>query len=112
MSEASGEARVASKVNKTRPKLLQSVAEMEDQFGGRDNRKFRYAVMAAAAVHGGAELDLLEEVAYWATDDFWSYAGLAAVAWARAVADQRGIAFADLCARLRARASTAKHAGR
>ena len=27
MSEANGEARVASKVNKTRPKLLQSVAE-------------------------------------------------------------------------------------
>ncbi len=74
----------------------------ECRFRGRDNRKIRYAVMAAAAVHGGVEVDLLEEVAYWATDDFWSYAGLAAVAWARAVADQRGIALAELCSRLRA----------
>ncbi|HXW80395.1 MAG TPA: hypothetical protein VEJ84_12900 [Acidimicrobiales bacterium] len=58
------------------------------------------------------ELDLLEEVANWATDDFWSYAGLAAVAWARAVADQRGIALADLCTRRRERASTGKYASR
>ncbi len=79
----------------------------EGQFRGRDNRKIRYAVMAAAAVHGGVELDLLEEVAYWATDDFWSYAGLAAVAWARAVADQRNIPLTDLCTHLGARASTA-----
>jgi hypothetical protein len=83
----------------------------ECEFRGHDNRKIRYAVMAAAAVHGGVELDLLDEVAYWATDDFWSYAGLAAVAWTRAVADQRGIALVDLCTRLRARARTAKHAG-
>ena len=83
----------------------------ECQFRGRDNRKIRYVVMAAAAVHGGVELDLLEEVAYWATDDFWSYAGLAAVAWARAVADQRNIPLTNLCTHLRARASTAKHAG-
>ena len=82
----------------------------ECEFRGRDNRKIRYAVMAAAVVHGGVEVELLEEVTYWATDDFWSYAGLAAVAWVRAVADQRGIALADLCARLGARASTAKHA--
>ncbi len=83
----------------------------ECQFRGRDNRQIRYAVLAAAAVHGGVELDLLEEVAYWASDDFWTYAGLAAVAWARAVADQRNIPLTDLCTRLRARASTAKHDG-
>jgi hypothetical protein len=82
----------------------------ECKFRGRDNRKIRYAVLAVAAVHGGAEVDLLEEVAYWATDDFWSYAGLAAVAWARAVADQRGMALAELCALLRARAGTGEAA--
>jgi hypothetical protein len=65
--------------------------------------------MAAAAVNGGVELDLLEEVAYWATDDFWSYAGFATVAWTRAVADQRGMALPELCSRLRVRASA--HAG-
>jgi hypothetical protein len=83
----------------------------ECKFRGRDNHKIRYAVMAAAAVNGGVELDLLEEVAYWATDDFWSYAGFAAVAWARTVADQRGIALPELCSRLRARPSAGKHAG-
>lgn len=73
----------------------------ECQFRGRDNRKIRYAILAVAATHGGIDVDLLEEVAYWGTDDFWSYAGLAAVAWIRAVADQRGIALPELCARLR-----------
>ena len=101
-------------VSRARPVSEEGLVERylpECEFRGRDNRKIRYAVMAAAAVHGGVELDLLEEVAYWATDDFWSYAGLAAVAWARALADQRDMALADLCTRLRARASVAKHAG-
>jgi hypothetical protein len=37
---------------------------------GRDRRKLQYAVMAAAAVHGGGEPDLLDDVAWWRTDDF------------------------------------------
>ncbi len=73
----------------------------ECRFRGRDNYKIRYAVLAVAATHGGVEVDLLAEVAYWATDDFWSYAAFAAVAWIRVVADQRGIALSDLCGRLR-----------
>jgi hypothetical protein len=32
---------------------------------GRDRRKLQYAVLAAAAMHGGAESDLLDEVAWW-----------------------------------------------
>ena len=75
----------------------------ECRFRGGDNRKIRYAVMAAAATHGGVEVDLLDEVAYWETDDFWSYAGLAATAWIRATADQRGLALIDLCRQLRER---------
>ncbi len=108
------DALAAGGVSRDRPVSEEGLVERylpECEFRGRDNRKIRYAVMAAAAVQGGVELDLLEGVAYWATDDFWSYAGLAAVAWARAVADQRGMALADLCSRLRARTSTAKHAG-
>ena len=50
------------------------------------------------------EVDLLDEVVHWATDDFWSYAGLAAVAWIRAVAASRGMALYELCRRLRAQA--------
>jgi hypothetical protein len=75
----------------------------ECRFRGRDGSKLRYALLAAAATHGGVEVDLLDEVAYWGTDDFWSYAGLAAVAWARAVADQCGLPLAELCRQLRAR---------
>ena len=74
----------------------------ECDFRGRDNRKIRYAIMAAAAIHGGVEVDLLEEVAYWASDDFWSYAGLAAVAWLRAVAAARDIPLDQLCRRAQA----------
>lgn len=43
----------------------------ECAFRGRENAKFHYAVLAAAAVHGGTEPDLLDEVASWQTDDFW-----------------------------------------
>ncbi len=74
----------------------------ECRFRGRDASKFRYALLAGAATHGGVEVDLLDEVTYWGTDDFWNYAGLAAVAWARAVADQRGLPLAELCQRLQA----------
>jgi hypothetical protein len=73
----------------------------EAAFRGRQNQKIRYAVLAAAATHAGVEVDLLEEVVYWDSDDFWSYAALAAVAWIRAVADDRGLALAELVRRLR-----------
>jgi hypothetical protein len=42
--------------------------------------------MAAAAIHGGTEPDLLDEVASWQADDFWQYALYAAVACIRAAA--------------------------
>jgi hypothetical protein len=46
----------------------------ECTFGGRQKRKLQFAVLAAAALRGGAEPDLLDEVAWWQTDDFWQYA--------------------------------------
>lgn len=76
----------------------------EAAFRGRENRKIRYAVLVAAATHAGVEVDLLEEVAYWEGDDFWSYAGLAAAVWIRAVADDRGLPLPELARRLRAAA--------
>jgi len=72
----------------------------ECRFRGLDNRKVRYALMAVAATHCGVEVDLLDEVAYRETDDLWSYAGFTAVAWIRAVSDQRALAQADLCGEL------------
>ncbi len=78
----------------------------EARFRGRQHQKIRYAVLVAAATHAGVEVDLLEEVAYWDSDDFWSYAGLAAAAWIRAIADHNDLPLADLVGRLREAAGT------
>jgi hypothetical protein len=63
---------------------------------GRQNAKLQYAVLAAAAVHGGAEPDLLDDIASWQTDDFWQYAMYAAVAYIRA-ASRAGIPVPQVC---------------
>jgi hypothetical protein len=54
-------------------------------------------VLAAAALHGGAEPDLLDEVAWWQADDFWQYAFLAAVAYIRAAAHRAGVPVRETC---------------
>jgi hypothetical protein len=69
----------------------------EAAFRGRQNAKLQYAVLAAAAVHGGTEPDLLEEVAYWQADDFWQYALYAAVACIRAAANRAGVPVRQAC---------------
>jgi hypothetical protein len=69
-------------------------------FRGRQNKKLQYAILAAAAVHGGAEPDLLDEVAWWQTDDFWEYALYAAVAYIRAAADRAGVPVGQACREL------------
>ena len=69
----------------------------ECTFRGRQNAKLQYAVLAAAALHGGTEPDLLEEVAYWQTDDFWQYAMYAAVAYIRAATSRAGVPVRQAC---------------
>jgi hypothetical protein len=69
----------------------------ECAFRGRENKKFQYAVLAAAALHGGTEPDLLDEVARWETDDFWQYALFAAVAFIRAAASRAGVPVRQAC---------------
>ena len=69
----------------------------ECTFRGRENTKLRYAVLAAAALHGGTEPDLLDEVAWWQTDDFWQYALFAAVAYIRAAASRAGVPVRQAC---------------
>jgi hypothetical protein len=72
----------------------------EGAFRGRQNAKLQYAVLAAAAVHGGTEPDLLDEVAYWQADDFWQYAMYAAVAYIRAAASRAGVPVRQACQEL------------
>jgi len=69
----------------------------ECAFRSRDCKKIQYAVLAAAAVHGGTEPDLLDEVSWRQTDDFWQYALFAAVACIRAAASQAGVPVVQAC---------------
>jgi hypothetical protein len=69
----------------------------ECTFRGRQNTKLQYAVLAAAALHGGTEPDLLDEVAWWQADDFWHYALFAAVACIRATASRADVPVRQAC---------------
>ena len=44
------------------------------------------------ALHGGTDPDLLDEVAWWQSDDFWQYALFATAAHIRAAASRAGVA--------------------
>lgn len=72
----------------------------ECSFRGRDNHKVGYAVLATAPRRGGVDVDLLDEVAWWRTDDFWYYARCAAIALIRAAADRSGESAAQFATRL------------
>jgi hypothetical protein len=85
------------------PMLLESTGERflpEYSPRGRDRRKLQYAVLAAAALHGGTEPDLLDEVTSWQADDFWQYALLAAILYIRAAADRAGVPVPQACQEL------------
>jgi len=69
----------------------------ETTFRGRRNTKLQYAVLAAAALHGGTEPDLLDEVAWWQAGDLWQYALFAAVAGIRAAASRAGVPGRQAC---------------
>ncbi len=73
-------------------------------FRGRQNKKLQFAVLAAAALRGGAQPDLLDEVIWWQTDDFWEYALYAAVAYIRAAAGRAGVPVRQVCQVLAERA--------
>jgi hypothetical protein len=72
----------------------------ECAFRGRQHRKLQFAILAAAALRGGTDPDLLEEVAWWQTDDFWQYALYAAVAYIRAAAGRAGMPVRQACQEL------------
>ena len=82
------------------PLALEGIRERflaECTFRGRQNKKLQYAVLVAAALRGGTEPDLLDEVAWWQTDDFWQYALLATVAYLRAAASRAGVPVRQAC---------------
>jgi hypothetical protein len=89
--------------SRQQPLALEGIRERflpEFAFRGRQNHKLQFAVLAAAALRGGAEPDLLEEVAWWQTDDFWQYALFAAIAYIRAAADRTSVPVREACQQL------------
>ena len=72
----------------------------ECAFRGRENRKIQYAILTSAALRAGLEPDLLDEVVWWRTDDYWRYALFAAVALIRGAAARRGIPVSRLAGQL------------
>lgn len=86
--------------SREQPLTLERIRELflpDCTIRGRQNKKLQYAILAAAAVHGGAEPDLLDEVAWWQTDDFWQYALYAAVAYIRAAASRAEVPTRQAC---------------
>jgi hypothetical protein len=71
--------------------VLLSTHLAEVEFRGKQRRYIQYAVLAAFAAHGGLEVDLLDEVAYW-IEWYWQYALFAALAIVRACAERSGVA--------------------
>ncbi|HUZ51228.1 MAG TPA: hypothetical protein VMU94_01690 [Streptosporangiaceae bacterium] len=57
-------------------------------------------MLAAAALYGGVEPDLLDQVAWWQAEDFWQYALLAAVAYVRSAARRAAVPVREACQQL------------
>jgi hypothetical protein len=80
----------------------------DDPFSGKtQHHKSKYAVSAAAMIHGGVYPDLLDDAAWWEADDLWTYSFFAFLLYvrvasertgrsveevARSIADRRGVA--------------------
>ena len=93
----------AAGINRDAPLLYEGLREeylAECRLRGRDNKKIQFAVLAIGATRGGIEPDLLDEVVWWQTDDFWWFALAAAVAVIRSCADRLGEPVPTFVARL------------
>jgi hypothetical protein len=65
-----------------------------------EHHKSKFALGAAAMLHGGVDPGLLDEVQLWQTDDLWYWSLEALVAYIRASADRIGQPVASVCRRL------------
>jgi hypothetical protein len=79
---------------------LREIHLPECGFRGRENRKIQYAILTSAAWRAGLEPDLLDEVVWWRTDDYWRYALFAAVAVIRACSARLDITVHEFVERL------------
>jgi hypothetical protein len=75
--------------------LPESVAHTKAQ-----QHKSKFALRAAAMVHGGVDPGLLDEVQWWRSDDLWSWSLQAFVVYVRAAADRTGQPVASVARRI------------
>ncbi len=69
----------------------------EMRFSGKNQHyKSKYAISAAAMIHGGVYPDLLDDVAWWQTDDLWMYSLFALLIFMRAAAERTGRSAEDV----------------
>jgi hypothetical protein len=63
----------------------------EHKFSGKNpHYKSKYALSAAAMIRGGVYPDLLDDAAWWQTDDLWLYSFFAFVIFIRAAGARTG----------------------
>ena len=58
--------------------------------GKTQHHKSKYAISAAAMIHGGVYPDLLDDAAWWEADDLWVYSFLAFLLYVRVAAERSG----------------------
>jgi hypothetical protein len=62
--------------------------------------KSKFALRAAAMLHGGVDPGLLDEVQWWQSDDLWYWSLEALAAYVRAAADRTGQSVESVCRRI------------
>ncbi len=65
-----------------------------------EHHKSKFALRAAAMLHGGIDPGVLDEVQWWQSDDVWYWSLEARVAYVRAAADRTGRSVESICRRL------------
>jgi hypothetical protein len=79
----------ASRVNLIKYEGIRERNLGEITFSGRsEHQKSHFALRAAAMIRAGVDPDLLGEVYWWRTDDFWVYCFYALLAYVREAADR------------------------
>jgi len=87
--------------------LTEGVAHTKAQ-----HHKSEYALRAAAMARAGVDPGLLEEVAWWQTDDLWYWSLEALVTYVRAAADHQQTSVAEICERIARRHGVVVELGR
>jgi hypothetical protein len=63
----------------------------DHSFSGKTQHyKSKYAISAAAMIHGGVFPDLLDDAAWWEADDLWVYSFFAFLLYMRVAAERSG----------------------